>query len=78
MTELDLAEVSKLWKRMQDSDKEHDLFNAYVEARRAYLDEIKAHVKAQVNSAKIPDLYRAERDAFTSYLAHRTQTKPEA
>lgn len=72
-----MSGILELWQGMQDSDKEHALFDSYVNSRKEYLSEIRSHAKGEVSNMRIPELYAAEREAFAAYLAHRTETKPK-
>jgi hypothetical protein len=72
-----MNEILRLWKAIENSDREHRLFESYSKARGAYLAEVRAHAKGSVGADKLVEFYNAERDAFSAYLEHRLHTKPE-
>jgi hypothetical protein len=67
--------ILEQWQAMEDSDKEHSLFEAYVRAREAYLEAVREHVRGKISADTIPQLYESERAALGAYIAHRTKTK---
>jgi hypothetical protein len=70
-------EIIKCWEALEDLDREHELFDAYVKAREAYLSEVRARAKSKGTGSSLESFYLAERHAFSAYLEHRLKVKPE-
>lgn len=70
-------EISEKWAALQDTEKEHALFDAYASARTKYLEAIRNLLYSKATKSKVVILCKAERDAFSAYLSHRTRIKPE-
>ena len=71
-----MNQIIECWKALEDLDREHVLFDAYVKARDAYLAEVRARAKSQGSDSCLESFYLAERDAFSAYLEHRLKVKP--
>ncbi len=66
-------EIIKRWRELEDVEKEHRLFEAYLQARGAYLGELKKVNQGESTREKARALKFEEQLAFDQYVHHRSE-----
>ena len=66
-------EIVKVWENLEDSDEENRLFDSYILTRETYFNGTRKHARKEIDRDELRRLYLAERDAFLTYLNHRTK-----
>jgi hypothetical protein len=68
----EVNEIIRIWRAIERVDKERELFDSYLEARKQYLEGLKNQVRGNISTESLKRLYEGEREAFKAYLEHRT------
>lgn len=60
-------EIIRRWKNLEQLDEENRLFEIYVRIRAEYQAGARRHVRGEIGTDELKQLYLAERAAFEAY-----------
>ncbi len=67
-----MTKIIDAWKKLENVEKEHQLFDEYKKAREEYLLGIKKTTKGNNSKGELEKLFNVEQKAFSAYYAQRS------